>query len=95
MRFSHTSQSNYLSTQANRKVIVSEYFLCQALTLATAMAIGGVPGNWAPSDKATPPPQYAQTEFLREEDASGIGQWGNFLTSLDVLAFTPKILSHD
>lgn len=93
----HTSQSNYLSSQANRKVIVTEYFLCQVLTLATATAtvMGGVPGSSAPSDSATPPPQCAQTEFPGEEEASGMGEWGNFLTSLDVPAFTPKILSHD
>lgn len=90
MRFSHTSLSNYLCTQANRKVIVSEYFLCQALTLDTAVVLGGVPGNWAPSDEATPPPITLRlnSRGRRNQWDGGMGEF--FLHHLMCLLSLPK-----
>lgn len=56
---------------------------------------GGWPGSSAPRGQGYSSPQHFQTEFPGEQDARGLGERGNFLTSLDVLAFSPQILSHD
>lgn len=57
----------------------------------------GMPGNWAPRDLVPSSPNTPKALWLNSPGRRrpGARERGNFLTSLDVLAFTHKILSHD